>query len=61
MIGWMIVLFCSALVVEGLFIGVDWTQYGIPSLIVIGQHIHHWMLGVLGLAAMAVYDWRAGL
>ncbi len=34
-----------ALVIEGLFIVTDWSQYGIPSLILDGTHIHHWMAG----------------
>ena len=34
------------LVIEGVFIGTDWAQYGIPSIIILGKHLHHWVIGV---------------
>jgi len=34
-----------ALILEALFLQVDFTQYGIPSIFVFGYHIHHWIIG----------------
>lgn len=36
----------ALLVLEGLFIGIDWAAFGIPSIIIGGFHFHHWELGL---------------
>jgi hypothetical protein len=36
------------MVAEGLLLRLDFSLYGIPSIIVWGFHLHHWLIG-LGL------------
>jgi hypothetical protein len=40
LVGWL-------LLVEGLFLAIDWSSFGIPSLILGGFHLHHWMVGLV--------------
>jgi len=37
----------AGLLFEGLIIRTDYSLFGMPSLIIAGFHVHHWMIGAM--------------
>jgi len=47
-------IFGLVLLLEGLLIGIDWSQYGIPSIFIGEFHLHHWIIGC-GMILVSIY------